>query len=123
MTKACSSPQHLIHEIARVTRCEDVSAPEKITKIEQLLNDHDTLQGDQVEDQLQQSEALLVQQLDPAKYYDALENRSMRLQRRASPILKRLVFDAKASDADSLEAATHFQETDGAVGKVAALAG
>jgi TnpA family transposase len=121
VTKARKSAQHLLDEIARVARCEDVPAPEKITKIQQLLNDHEALRGDQAETQLQQSEALLVQQLDPARFYDALEKRSIQLQHRVSPILKHLVFDAITTDTDLLAAIAHFQETDGAVGKVAPL--
>jgi TnpA family transposase len=122
VTKARRSSQRLIDEIARVTRCEDTSSSEKVTKIQQLLDDHDALQSAQQDNQVQQSEAFLEKQLDPAKYYDVLENRSMRLQHRASPILKHLVFDAKTSDTDLLAAITHFQETDGTVGKVAPLA-
>ncbi len=121
VTKARKSAQHLIDEIARVARSKDVPAAERVTKIEQLLNDHEALQSDQAEDQLQQSEALLVQQLDPTKFFDALENRSMGLQHRVSPILKHLVFDARTSDTDLLAAIAHFQETDGVVGKVAPL--
>ncbi len=121
VTKARKNAQHLIDEITRVMRCEDVSAAEKITKIEQLLNDRDAVQSTQAQDQLQQSEALLVKQLDPAKFFDSLENRSMRLQHRASPILKHLVFDTKTSDADLLAAIAYFKETDGAVGKAAPL--
>ena len=122
VTKARRSSQCLIDEIARVTHCEDTSSAEKVTKIKQLLNDRDALQSAQPDDQVQQSEALLEAQLDPARYYNALESRSMKLQHRVSPILKHLVFNAKTSDADLLAAIAHFQETDGAVGKVAPLA-
>ena len=121
VTKARKSAQRLLDEIARVARCEDMPASEKITRIEQLLSDHDALQSDQVKEKLLQSEALLAQQLDPAKMYDALETRSLRLQHRVSLILKNLVFDATTSDTHLLAAIKHFQETDGLMGKTAPI--
>jgi len=122
VTKARKTAQHLLDEITRVTRCEDLSASERLSKIEQLLCDHEALQDEQAQDKLQHSEQLLVQQIDPIKSIDSLEKRSVRLQFRASPILKALVFDISTSDADLLAAINHFQETDGTVSKLAPLA-
>ena len=99
-----------------------MSASERLSKIEQLLCDHEALQDEQAQDKLQHSEQLLVQQIDPIKSIDSLEKRSVRLQFRASPILKALVFDISTSDADLLAAINHFQETDGTVSKLAPLA-
>ena len=122
VTKAHKSAKRLLNEITRVTRSKGLSASERIAKIEQLLNDYEALQNDQIKGRQQQCEDLLVQQVDPAKSYDALEKKSLSLQLRVSLILKASVFDTTTSDVDLLAAVTHFQDTDGHLGKAPPLA-
>jgi TnpA family transposase len=121
VTKAHKSAQRLLDEITHITRNENLTASERIAKIEQLLSDHEALQSDQAQEQLQQSELFLAQQTDTTKIYDELENKSVSLQLRASPTLKALVFDAPSSEADLLAAVQYFQDTDGLLGKTAPL--
>jgi TnpA family transposase len=121
VTKAHKSAQRLLDEITYITRCEDLAASERIAKIEQLLSDYEALQSDQAQRKLQQSEELLAQQTDTTKSYDNLEKKSVSLQLKVSPTLKALVFDAPSSEADLLAAVTHFQDTDGLLGKTAPL--
>jgi TnpA family transposase len=54
-------------------------------------------------------------------YYDVLENRSMRLQNKVSPIFKALSFKAQASAASLLEAIEYFKDKDGNIIQTAPL--
>lgn len=121
VTKAHKSAQHLLNEITVITRNDKLTASVRIRKIEQLLRDHESLKNEQTQETLHQSEKILAKQIDIAKIYDALEKKSVSLQLKASPILKTLVFDAPSSQPDLLAAVTHFQETDGLLGKSAPL--
>ena len=121
VTKAHKSAQHLLDEITHITRNENLTASERIAKIEQLLSDYEALQSDQAQEKLQQSEQFLAEETDTTKIYDALEKKSVSLQLKASPILKALVFDAPSSEADLLAAVKYFQDTDGLLGKAPPL--
>ncbi len=54
-------------------------------------------------------------------YYDILENRSVRLQNKASPILKSLSFKAQTGATSLLEAINHFKDKDGNIIQAAPL--
>ncbi len=113
INKAQKTARHLLNEIARVVRSEEMEPSERLAKIEQLLNDHEALQSAQDKEKLHQFEKLLDQQTDDQKTYEGLEKQSIRLQRKVSSVLKALVFDTSSSAGSILDAVKHFQATDG----------
>ncbi|MCP5067980.1 MAG: DUF4158 domain-containing protein, partial [bacterium] len=58
---------------------------------------------------------------DDRQYYLALENRSLRLQNRVSPILRTSAFEGNAHTASLMDAIGHFRAKDGAIGQGAPL--
>jgi len=53
------------------------------------------------------------------QYYDILESRSLKLQKRVSGIIKIMEFQAECSAGDLAEAVQYYREKDGAIGKSA----
>ena len=116
INKAQKSARHLLNEIASVVRSEEMEPSERLAKIEQLLNDYETLQSAQDTEKLNQYANLLDQQTDDQRTYEGLEKQSVRLQRKISSALKALVFDISSSEFLILKAVENFQATDGHLG-------
>jgi TnpA family transposase len=85
-----------------------------VQKIRQVLA------GDK-ENELSKIKEELETSLKGEAYYDVLENRSVRLQNKVSPILKALSFKAQAGAASLLEAIDHFKDKDGNITQTAPL--
>ena len=117
INKAQKTARHLLDEIARVVRGEQGEPSERLIKIEQLLNDYEAIQSTQDIEKLNEYGRQLDQHTDAQRSYDSLERQSVRLQRKASSILKALVFDKSSSESPIFNAVSHFQATDGQLGQ------
>ena len=100
-----------IRKFAHDSQLNDSQIVEKIRKI---------LAGDK-ESVLSEMKVELEASLQGEAYYDVLENRSVRLQNKVSPILKSLSFKAQAGAVSLLEAIDHFKDKDGNIAQTAPL--
>lgn len=121
INKSHRSVRCLLDEITRIVRSAEISAHERIEKIDQLLRDHESLTTEKDQRVLEHYEELLDQDSISKRYHEALERQSLRLQRKVSSVLKNIEFDAVTSRGPLLSAVTHFQETDGHIGHSAPM--
>jgi len=98
----------LIHEIRHLTETEALSDAEKIKNIKTLLD-----QGRDKDFETLKSE--LESAGDDQAYYEILEERSVRLQNRLSPILKALTFQPNSCAFRLMKAINHFKTKDGVI--------
>ena len=100
------------------TLCNGENADSRIQTIETLLADN---KADFVSARLEHS--LLQGELDTNasqnQYYEILESRSLRLQKRLSGILKTVSFKAENNAAPLMEAILYFRNKEGIIGKTA----
>ena len=106
-----------IRDIARDKQADDT---DKLARICSLLDTH----NDNIPATEQQWQSLaqgLENEAGDGCYYDILEQRSVRLQNRVSPIIKALKFDGESGSAAIFEAIAYFKDKKGTVGKNAPL--
>jgi len=110
----------LLKHIREIIEDNENNDSDKLTRICKLLEAHnDSIpQAEQQWDSLKQSAA---SEIGESRYYDILEERSIRLQNRASSIIKVLVFQGEVGACELLEAIVYFKENDGAMSKNAPL--
>ena len=104
----------VLRQISRLANDDGLNDTEKLDKIRALL------QG-RKEDGLSELKASLESGLSQGDYYGVLEERSLRLQNRVSPILKALNFQADASGVLLQQAIEHFQSKNGVINQTAPL--
>ena len=110
----------LLRQIQDITRDVQADDADKIARICDLLSSH----NENIPQTEQQWHALTQDVENDASddhYYNILEERSIRLQNRVSPIIKAISFDGESGDATMLEAIMYFKEKDGVVSKNAPL--
>ncbi|TAE79466.1 MAG: Tn3 family transposase [Alphaproteobacteria bacterium] len=107
-----------IREITLDTKEDDTS---KIVKICGLLDTHSN-NIPQAEQQWQAMAQGLENEAGDKRYYDILEDRSLRLQNRVSPIIRTLRCDDQSGAAPILDAISYFKDKDGTISKNAPLA-
>jgi len=104
----------VINNIRKLTQDNQINDTEKINKIQALLN---TAKDDEL--------SSLATDLDSVhneeNYYDVLEERSVRLQNKVSPILKTLNFQSEPSATALVNAIKHFKDKDGNIAQIAPL--
>lgn len=100
-----------IRKFAHDDQLDDGQIVEKIRKV---------LAGDK-ESKLSEMRMELEASLQDEAYYDVLENRSVRLQNKVSPILKALSFKAQSGATSLLKAINHFKDKDGNIAQTAPL--
>jgi hypothetical protein len=105
----------LLRQIGRYANDDALSDTEKLNKIRELL------QGGK-EEVYTELKTSLERGLNEGDYYDVLEERSLRLQNRVSPILKALTFQADVSGVLLQQAIEHFQSKSGVINQTAPLA-
>ena len=103
-------------DIRSVLDSHEITDAEKLTHIEKLVATSDKAVERSVE-----LKASLEQITDDRHYFEILENRSLRLQNRISPIVKALDFQAELGAIALIEAIAHFKDKDGNVTKYAPL--
>ena len=118
------SQRQLLAEITRIVRItdEEQSPSQRMTQLQQLLDDYEALQNDTEKQALDRYEQLIDQQTDEFDEYQALTAQSLRLQRRIAPILSVLMFDPVSSNPELLHAVQHFQQNRGQIGPAPPLA-
>lgn len=104
--------------IATLTEDRALSDSEKVTRIRALLATQAT-QRLLEKDQLAHAKETLVKELGEDDYYAVLASKSLRLQHRASPILKALTFLAEPGAHELQQALHYFQRKDGVIDKAA----
>jgi len=110
----------LLQQIRDITRDEQVDDTGKLVRICDLLSDH----NDNLPQAKQQWHSLkqgIENDAGDSRYYDILEERSVRLQNRVSPIIRALDFEGESGAASIIEAISYFKDKDGAIGKNAPL--
>jgi len=110
----------LLRHIQEITQNDEIDDADKLTYIRSLLDAHNNSipQAEQQWDFLKQSVA---SEVDEGRYYDIMEKRSVRLQNRASPVIKALGFQGESSALPLLDATAYFKDKDGMIGKSAPL--
>ena len=116
VTKSGRNYRHLVIEIARVVRSKHQTYHERIVKLQRLLDDFESSQDPSDVFNLPYYEDLLNRDADNAQLYEALDARSVSLQRKVSAVVKTLVFDEETSETAIHAAITYYQRTDGHIG-------
>ncbi|MCI5108762.1 MAG: Tn3 family transposase, partial [Candidatus Pacebacteria bacterium] len=103
-----------IYEIIEDTTLTDT---DKVRRIKKLLGFPNAIaeESEQLENSLEQRSK------DEKSYFDVLEDHSLRLQSRVTPIVKALDFQGEISSTALMEAITYFKEKDGVITKTAPL--
>jgi hypothetical protein len=101
-----------LRQISRFANDDGLNDSEKLNKIRSLLQDRK-------EDVFTELKTSLESNLNQGDYYDVLEERSLRLQNRVSPIIKVLNFQADASCMALKEAIEHFKSKNGVINQTA----
>lgn len=92
----------------------DEADSRKLALIKDLLETHQTCFPN-IERQWKDFKSGFDAGTDDPHYYDILEDRSLRLQNRVSPILKTLDFQGEIGAKDIVDAIEHFKKTNGAI--------
>jgi TnpA family transposase len=118
-TKALSTSYkdktQLLVAINVVLNKEELSAEEKVNEIKNIMGDGAAVDPTitAIIDKLNEEISLSMKN---AYFYTALEGQSIRLQKKLSPILKNIEFNALNSSKPLLDAILHFKNSDGQVG-------
>ena len=120
VTKFDENVFSILEKIREITRDEQAEATEKLSRICDILEPHND-NIPQAEQQWQELTQNLETQSDEGRYYDILEEHSIRLQNRVSPIIKVLTFDGDSGAESILEAISYFKKKEGAISKTAPL--
>lgn len=105
----------ILRQIKRFANDGGLNDSEKLNKIRSLLQD-------KKEDAFTELKTSLESSLNQGDYYGVLEERSLRLQNRVSPIIKVLDFQADASCMALKEAIGHFKSKNGVINQTAPTA-
>ena len=100
----------LIREIRNLTDADGLSDAQKITKIRALLDSEQTGAFDRLKADLEAGG-------QDRTWFDILENHSLKLQNRLSPILRALTFEPNDRAAKLIAAVDHFKANDGNIGE------
>jgi TnpA family transposase len=104
--------------IATLTEDHTLSDTEKVTRIRALLSAREAKRLLE-NDKLTEVKEALLNELGDDDYYRILESKSIRIQNRASPILKALTFLTEPNANELQRAINHFKSRDGAIDKTA----
>lgn len=110
----------VLRQIRGITKDSEADDTGKLARICSLLDTH----NDNIPATEQQWKVLaqgLENEAGDGRYYDILEQRSVRLQNRVSPIIRALNFDGEPNTAAIFEAIAYFKDKDGTIGKNAPL--
>ena len=106
----------LLKKIHLIINTGHLSSEEKVTKIKELVRQEDK-PDPTIAACIEQLDKQILKSLNRANFYNALENQSLKLQKRLSCIIKNLDFNVMNSKSSLLEAIRHFRETDGQIGQ------
>ena len=109
----------ILQDIRNITQDNEVDDSGKIEKICSLLAPHN--ENFSQEEQQWHSLKQRMEEVNEDRYYDILENRSLRLQNRISPIIKALRLQGEVGAVHLSKAIIHFKEKNGAISKNAPL--
>ena len=102
-------------KIHSIVNAEQLSAEEKVNQIKLLISDGGKTDPE-ITACIEKLDKQILNSLNKAYFYDALEKNSRTLQNRLSCIIKNLDFNVLNSKSSLLEAIRYFRETDGKVG-------
>lgn len=105
------------NEVIRIVMQAPLTEAEKIRQLEQLIEQHLKSYDEKEQEHVQQMETYLDHLTGSDRYFALLESLSLRLQRRASPILKAIDFSPRSANKKLLAAIAHFKLTEGDVGQ------
>jgi len=109
-----------LNQIQTITEDQLINDTEKLSQINALLKSHQA-NLPQTQEQWHSLKDEMANDDDEKSYYDILEDRSIRLQNRISPILKAIDLQAESGASDLYEAIEHFKVTQGSIGTKAPL--
>ncbi|KZY30270.1 hypothetical protein A3729_10845 [Oleiphilus sp. HI0043] len=116
LSKSHKSISKLAKDIISIVESRLSTPNEKYYKIEELVFDYQ--KKDEIDySLLEELDNQLRKESKNQTYYQLLESLSLRLQLKATPIVRALSFDGASKAKDLLAAIAHFQESDGNVGK------
>ncbi len=106
----------LLKHIQNITQDNEINDSDKLMRICELLEDHnDSIpQSEQEWNSLKKSAE---NEAGANRYYNILEERSVRLQNRVSPIIKALEFQNETETSPLLDAIIYFKEKNGVISK------
>lgn len=106
----------LLQKIHSIINTGHFSSEEKVTQIKELISKEDKTDP-AVTACIEKLDQQILKSLNKANYYNALENQSIKLQKRLSYVIKNLDFNVMNSKSSLLEAIRHFRKTDGQIGQ------
>ena len=105
---------NIFTNIVATLKSQDIEDSEKLKQIHELVSQ-------KFIDESEELKATSEKIINDRSYLEILENRSIRLQNRISPIVKSLDFQGESGDTALIEAITYFKEKDGNITKHAPL--
>lgn len=102
----------LLEEVHSILYSRTLSADKKITKLKKLVK-IDDISDPVIAACLEKLDIQITSSLNETDFYNELERQSLSLQKRLSPIIKNLDFNAQNSKASLLDAIHYFRDIDG----------
>jgi TnpA family transposase len=114
LSENVSNHLNILYKINEIIRDNNLSDKEKVDTIRSLLNEEEDREN--IKEQLESLEKDSNRVIKDNDYYDVLELKSLKLQNRASPIIKELEFDNETSNAALIKAINYFKKKEGSLG-------
>jgi TnpA family transposase len=117
LVEVVESAEDFREKVAQIVLSGDLSPEQKVQKLEALVKQDQGDPAARAKDALSllKKDSMLVER--DGDYYDALQEESLWLQKRASDIIKQLSFNAETSRTSIIEAIDHFVATEGKIGE------
>ena len=122
IANAFEGAEDIVEAAKRIVFLEDVSAEEKLNKLKILLNRQRAYSAKETRQLISQQRKEQRRAAFDGDYFDALEAQSLKLQNRASEIVKYLGFNEDTSQKGIMAAINHFQKTEGKISSSAPTA-
>jgi len=122
LMEACESADTIVEKVKHIVLSETIPAEEKLSKLKALLQKNREYSSKETRQlvSLQRNEQKRAAM--NADYFDSLQAQSLKLQNRASEIVKYLGFNEDTSQKSIMAAITYFQKTDGKISSSAPTA-
>ncbi|NDY71056.1 Tn3 family transposase [Desulfobacter hydrogenophilus] len=106
-----------IEQAQTILHDKNLSADEKVESLQALFSEKFEQDSVEIQNQVNQLGAEAKQITKNIDFYDLLESKSLKLQNRASEIVKHIQFDEQTSNKTLLQAIEYYKKKDGNVGK------
>ncbi|HYT41846.1 MAG TPA: Tn3 family transposase, partial [Methylomirabilota bacterium] len=116
LTCVVENAQTFKQKVTEIVLSQHLTPEQKLAKLEALVKQNDTTSPEDVQKTLALLKTDTKKLEKDGDYYEALQDESLRLQQRATEIIKNVSFNPETSRKGITEAITYFVQTDGKIG-------